>query len=824
MRKKEVINSGLNFSLVDESVSKNSKTASGILNFLSRFLIVFALSAGSIFTLSSMMNIKAVSFINYIIIVAASLIFTALYKSIKKHWLILALSLAAVAAAGLFMLSPVITGFQLIYDSAVKSIYDAMYWTAPDPIIAWDDSYISNTTYCMAMVSVIITSLTAYFSVAKTQFIGAFLVTFPLFELGAAFGCVTEKIPFALLLSGWAGMLTLHISNRQRNTIKHKNGDKLNNHKQYVYENKSSRFGGSALLMATSLFLCFVIITNLLVSAGFARNEALNSLRKNVKYTISDIYDRITGFDHDASLKEGNLEVLGDRKVTGREYVTVQMPNIKQSAYLKGYVGSIYTGRRWEDFDKDTYSKLDSIKKAFSNGDYSLPSVTGDLLYSDYDEKKSKLGEFRLSDFRREKDYIYAPNGVVSASSLTDYEDLYLTSEYTDSYSYKAFYDISDYLALPYTSYYKSSNFQKGWKKYTEFVQSNYVLLPEGVDEIAKLGAQLKGDTVYETVDNIRKFLSDNTEYSNFVQKLPEGKDFATYFLFEKGVGYSAHYSTAATLILRSLGIPARYVEGLYIASQDIEKANGNDQIKTLTLNDGNSHAWIEIFDAKYGWIPVEVTKGFYSNSFAAVMQQAEKDADNKFERKQTQDNKEEQPADITDNDNSEPIEQDTEPQQETEQEEQQNYKESNIWFYLILTCIILISLVIIFIIAIIIRRFGVLSKRKKIFNSNDCRKQIVFGFELLLKMLKFKKTEYSATYTSDDFKKIIEENYEIEQSEFNLDEIFEIYQKAMFSKLPITNEEADKILDFIDDFGYEAYSGLTVAYRLKWKFIDILS
>ncbi len=823
MRKKELLHSDLSLTLIDESTSKSAKAANAVLNFISRFLIVFALSVGGIFTFSSMMNIKAIDWINYVVIAAASLIFTCCYKTFKKNWLVLLISAVIVAAAGLFMLSPVITGFQLLYDSAVKSIYDAMYWTAPDPLIVWDDSYISNTTYCMAMLSVIVTSLVAFFAVGKTQFIGAFLVTFPLFELGAAFGCVTDRIPFAFLIAGWAAMLTLHISNRQRNSVKHRNGDKVNNHKQFVYENKSSRFGGSAIVMATAVFLCFAIITNTLTSSGFARSESLNSLRKTVKYTALDIYDRITGFDHDASLKEGNLAVLGDRKILGREYATLQMPDVGQTIYLKGYVGSIYTGTSWEDFDSNTYEQLNTAKEAFSKKNYIIPTLTGDLLYGDFGNRRLKLAEFKLSDFRREKDYTYAPSGIVSDASITAYEDLYATPSYTDSYSYEAYYNLADYLTLPYTSSYQSKTFQKGWSEYAKFVQSNYTLLPEGIDEIAKLGQQLKGDTIYETVDKVREFLSTNTEYSDSVQKLPEDKDFASYFLFEKGVGYSAHYATAATVMLRSLGVPARYVEGFFVHKDDISKADGDSRQKTITLTDGNSHAWIEIFDAQYGWIPVEVTNGYYSGSFAAMMQQAIDTAENKFD---DDEKKEDKKTDKTEASNQEEQADEPLPDEPVEENNDQlNYQESNVLLYIIIGALVLVALMLIFVIALITRRCSIISKRKKIFNSSDYRRQVIFGFELLRKMLKFKKIKFEDTYTFDEFRKIVQENFEVEEeTEISLQEIFLIYQKAMFSKLLITEEDADKVLDFIDEYGYGIYSYLTVAYRLKWKYIDIIS
>ena len=47
---KENINSGLSLTLIDEATSKNSKIGNSILNFLTRFLIVFSLFWSSAFS------------------------------------------------------------------------------------------------------------------------------------------------------------------------------------------------------------------------------------------------------------------------------------------------------------------------------------------------------------------------------------------------------------------------------------------------------------------------------------------------------------------------------------------------------------------------------------------------------------------------------------------------------------------------------------------------------------------------------------------------------------------------------------------------------
>lgn len=830
MSKKETVNSGINLKLVNESTSKLSKSASGIINFLSRFLIVFALSAGAIFTFTSMMNVKQIDWIVYCVVAVASLAFSAFYKAFSKSWLVFLLGIAAAAIAWLFMLTPVITGFQLIYDSAIKSIYDAMFWTAPDPIIKWNDSYISNTTYCICMLSVVVTAAVGYFTVAKTQFIGAFLFTFAFFEIGAAFGCVADKISFALLLSGWAAILVLHISNRQKNTVKHKNLEKITKHKQFVYKNKSERFGGSALVMAVSVFLSFVIITNVLVSSGFSRAESLNDLRKNVKYTALNVYDLVTGYDHDASLKDGDLSVLGDRKVLNRHYATLQIPALKQDLYFRGYVGSIYTGTSWKTFDDETYKKLDNIKKYFTEEEYTIPTVTGDLLDSDLDDKKLKNADFKFSDFRRKKDYMYTLNGTVSSMFIGGYQDAYAVNKNdSDEYSFNAYYDQTDFINLPYTSSFKNEDFQKAWQEYVSFVNSYYTLLPSGIDEVAKLGSEVKGDTIYKTVDLVRDFLSENTTYSDKVSKLPDGKDFVSNFIFDKGVGYSAHYASAAAVMLRSLGVPARYVEGYYVSAEQIAKTEGDGNVKNIEITDGNHHAWIEVFDASYGWIPVEVTTGFYNKSFAEMMQQEQQKAEkkNKDKDEEKQQKNENNNSDNQSSKNDQNVE--TQPKEDLTKDPIENktteYKESNILLYIAIVLATILFLLIIFAVAIILRRHSLIKKRSAVFNSNNYRKQVVLGFELLIKMLAFKKAQIGKLYSYDEFRAVVENNFITDnKDEFSLTEIFEIYEKTMFSKQPITETEAQKVLDFIDEFGYGLYKNLTVIYRLKWKYIDVLS
>ncbi len=88
--------------------------------------------------------------------------------------------------------------------------------------------------------------------------------------------------------------------------------------------------------------------------------------------------------------------------------------------------------------------------------------------------------------------------------------------------------------------------------------------------------------------------------YSLSPPALPQGRDFVEYFLNDSRTGYCVHFATAAVLLCRSAGIPARYAEGYAVPS-------GKSGV-WQDVPDRNAHAWLEVYYNGTGWLPVEVT------------------------------------------------------------------------------------------------------------------------------------------------------------------------------------------------------------------------
>lgn len=101
----------------------------------------------------------------------------------------------------------------------------------------------------------------------------------------------------------------------------------------------------------------------------------------------------------------------------------------------------------------------------------------------------------------------------------------------------------------------------------------------------------------------IADYVRNSAQYSLTPQTMPQGeKDFALWFLTEAEQGYCVHFATAATVLLRAAGIPARYVTGYVTEVSDQH---------TTRVYQKQSHAWVEYFREGKGWTILDATPSY---------------------------------------------------------------------------------------------------------------------------------------------------------------------------------------------------------------------
>lgn len=301
------------------------------------------------------------------------------------------------------------------------------------------------------------------------------------------------------------------------------------------------------------------------------------------------------------------LQSVEDLKVTVSEKPT-------ETIYLKGYVGSGYTGDHWLEMDESMLEDAAINWKTEGNPKLyiqNLPFLRA--LYVDNQNGTSGMQEMSVVRINANSSYTYYPY----YSFLNDFYEVQAGDGYV------AGQDVQDDIF----SYYPRSVYQQtilSWNEnednksvldrvealYASFAKTHYLEVPEGFEELqAECDEQdIEEGDVDAVRDYIRLYFAENYTFSMEVPALPEGEDFVKYFLYETKTGYSTHYASAATIMFRMFGIPARYVVG-YAAPQNLFTSQP-DGTYTAVLQGDNSHAWAEIYIEGEGWTPVESTPG----------------------------------------------------------------------------------------------------------------------------------------------------------------------------------------------------------------------
>lgn len=149
---------------------------------------------------------------------------------------------------------------------------------------------------------------------------------------------------------------------------------------------------------------------------------------------------------------------------------------------------------------------------------------------------------------------------------------------------------------------------------YRAFVHDHYLNVDDAYkDVISHTGAASFSAGRYpDIVYGVRKYIQDHFTYSETVEKPANGEDALVQFASVTRSGYDAHFATLATLMFREAGVPARYMEGYYLSPKEMAEYADTEEIE-LEVYDNAAHAWTEIYEDGVGWVPVEVTPGYFS-------------------------------------------------------------------------------------------------------------------------------------------------------------------------------------------------------------------
>ncbi|HET6179730.1 MAG TPA: DUF3488 and transglutaminase-like domain-containing protein [Candidatus Sulfotelmatobacter sp.] len=149
-----------------------------------------------------------------------------------------------------------------------------------------------------------------------------------------------------------------------------------------------------------------------------------------------------------------------------------------------------------------------------------------------------------------------------------------------------------------------SAELRSAGQTYPQQVTETYLRLPAVDPRVARLAAQITASSSnnFDKAAAIENHLRTRFGYT---LQLPRTavKDPIANFLFERKQGHCEYFASSMAVMLRTLGIPSRVVNGF--RTDEFNDLTGNYVVRAK-----DAHAWVEAYFPGYGWQTFDPTPG----------------------------------------------------------------------------------------------------------------------------------------------------------------------------------------------------------------------
>jgi transglutaminase-like putative cysteine protease len=262
----------------------------------------------------------------------------------------------------------------------------------------------------------------------------------------------------------------------------------------------------------------------------------------------------------------------------------------------RGIALTKFDGKRWTS----TASNLKKLQ----------PSENGWIYTPEWEQRADTSGlEVRYTVFLEPiaTDAIFVPGRALSlqgnfsgegGSSFAAINRNYILRDSTDSLKNP----FRNYAAIRYEGFSRlpmatTAKLRAAPKEYPEEISATYLQLPPDLDpRIAALAKEItKGArTPFDDVFRIENYLRSRFTYTLNLTGRP-GKDPLAHFLFETRAGHCEYFASAMAIMLRTLGIPSREVNGFLPGEY-------NDLGGDYIVRASDAHSWVEVYFPGLGW------------------------------------------------------------------------------------------------------------------------------------------------------------------------------------------------------------------------------
>ncbi len=349
------------------------------------------------------------------------------------------------------------------------------------------------------------------------------------------------------------------------------------------------------------------------------------------EFAINGIFSYFNQYSATGGMSHGRLG--GVRQITmdfQTDLIVTFVPYSYDTLYLRGYVGEIYGDNQWEQIESGHRILMG---EPYNFDDFeSLVNKEAIILNRLYEEGKyyTAKATFQIRNVDANTNYCYFPYySMVSASTFgsNKYYEYYGDIIKGGIQSGRVY--TVDYFPLFNNVYVQEKD--EAELRYRRYVYDVYLDVPENLRELMDdiCDKYVQSDDVEEIILDIQRYFYENYMYSLNPGITPRYRDYIEYFVNKQHKGYCAHFATTGAMLLRNMGIPARYVEGYVIDITTLEDADivdyewnawydGYNELivedeqdaaaLSVEISDAGAHAWVEIYVDGFGWVPVEFT------------------------------------------------------------------------------------------------------------------------------------------------------------------------------------------------------------------------
>jgi len=161
---------------------------------------------------------------------------------------------------------------------------------------------------------------------------------------------------------------------------------------------------------------------------------------------------------------------------------------------------------------------------------------------------------------------------------------------------------ISEYEATSNIGRANGSLLRSAGVSYPDEIVSDYEQTPPLDPRIPKLAQQItaQGRNPYDRAVAIENYLRSHFGYTLQLSRV-RPRDPLAEFLFVRKQGHCEYFASSMAIMLRTLGIPSRVVNGF-------RTGEFNDLTSQYLVRESDAHSWVEAYFPGYGWITFDPT------------------------------------------------------------------------------------------------------------------------------------------------------------------------------------------------------------------------